>query len=140
MAVITSQYGVEHSSIRIYIFDILYKSKEYTDEVDNLYTEVSTELNTITGFNWQSFKVSRVRRASSYQTEIHLDGCTQSSSDRLNSTVIDTLRTNIVNKLDNISNIFSYGNVDVITDRFLEESVQESYSFYENPEIEVYEV
>jgi len=100
---------------------IVYKTKTYTDEVDNLYTEASTELGNITGFTWDTFKVSRVKNSIGTKTEIHLDGCKQSGSDRLNATTVDTLRSNIVTKLNGITNIDSYGNVDIITDRYLKE-------------------
>ena len=119
--VLETPYGTEHSTIRIYILSIVYKSKTYTDEVDNLYTEVSTQFGAITGFTWETFKVSRVKNASGTRTEIHLDGCKYNGSDRLNSTQTDTLRSNMVTKLNGISNISSYGNVDLITDRFLDE-------------------
>jgi len=119
--VLETTYGTEHSTIRIYIMSIVYKTKTYTDEVDNLYNEVSTELGNISGFTWQTFKISRVKNASGTKTEIHLDGCKYSGSDRLNSTQVDTLRSNIITKLNGITNIGSYGNVDLITDRFLDE-------------------
>ena len=119
MSRIETPYGVQHASIRIYIFNCIYNTKNWQDNPQPLLNILRDRCNRLPNFDYKTIKVCGLRKVLSLETEIHIDGIEYFESDRLNATDIDTLRSDIQDVLNNISG-FGYEKVDVVSDKFLD--------------------
>ena len=112
---------VSLDGLEIYVFDITYKTKVYldpsgTDNMDDFLAEINTNIDTISGLEYGAVVGSSSKGAIN-QLFFGLDDAIYNGSKYLTPIQIVNLRNAIINVLDSINNINSYGEVVVITSR-----------------------
>lgn len=119
MTRLETDHGVQHASIRIYIFDVTYQSQSWLDDPKPLLDILKNACDHLTDLTYKTIKLCGVRKTLSTTMEIHIDGVEYNGTDRLNATEIDILRIAIGDMLNAVQNL-TYTKIDVVSDKFLD--------------------
>jgi len=109
------------STLRINIFSCSYNSLYWLDDPMSLKNDMLDVLSNLSNFTYDELAIHNVRNATNKNIEIHINGCQQNSTAELTSAQIDQLRSDLIAELNdsgNFSYTFSYGNTDIISDRY----------------------
>jgi hypothetical protein len=109
----------QHASIRIYIGNCTYQSASWQDNPNILHPYIKSALN-ILNFTYKTIKIIGVRKALATELEIHIGDITYKSSDRLNATDIDIVKSAIQTALNTIAG-FAFNTISIVSDKFHEE-------------------